>query len=78
MPHRDESHYLRKIQVGLPDHDHERLRILSARKEISRQQVVRDALCAYFEAHARAYKGECRCLSSAGIGTGTCKTNCCS
>jgi hypothetical protein len=73
-PHRDETHHLRKIQIGLPDHDHERLRILSARKETSRQQVVRDALCAYFEAHAQAYKGECRCLS----GAGTCKTSCCS
>jgi hypothetical protein len=71
--HRDDAHYLRKIQIGISDHDHERLRILSARKETSRQQIVRDALVAYFETQAHAYKGECRCLS----GTGSCKTNCC-
>ena len=64
--HRDDTHYLRKIQIGLSDHDHERLRILSARKEASRQQIVRDALCAYFETEAHAYRDECRCLSSAG------------
>lgn len=71
--HRDDGHYLRKMQVGLSDHDHERLRILSARKETSRQQVVRDALVAYFEKQAHEYKDECRCLS----GAGSCKTNCC-
>jgi hypothetical protein len=71
--HRDDAHHLRKIQIGLSDHDHERLRILSARKETSRQQVVRDALVAYFEKQAHEYKDECRCLS----GTGSCKTNCC-
>jgi hypothetical protein len=63
--HRDDAHYLRKIQIGLSDHDHERLRILSARKEASRQQIVRDALCAYFEMQALAYKDECRCLGAA-------------
>jgi hypothetical protein len=63
--HRDDAHYLRKIQIALSDHDHERLRILSARKETSRQQVVRDALCAYFENQAREYKEECRCLGAA-------------
>lgn len=72
--HRDDAHYLRKIQIGLSDHDHERLRILSARKETSRQQIVRDALVAYFESQAHAYKDECRCLS----GAGACKTACCS
>ncbi|MGA9795104.1 MAG: hypothetical protein WBQ17_06155 [Rhizomicrobium sp.] len=60
--HRDEAHYLRKIQIGLSDHDHERLRILSARKEASRQQIVRDALAAYFKKQAHAYGDECRCL----------------
>jgi hypothetical protein len=64
--HRDEAHYMRKIQIGLSDHDHERLRILSARKETSRQQVVRDALCAYFEKQAHEYREECRCLAAAG------------
>lgn len=70
--HRDDAHHVRKIQVGLSDNDHERLRILSARKETSRQQIVRDALATYFEAQAQAYNHECRCLS----GTGTCKTGC--
>jgi hypothetical protein len=65
-PHRDDAHYLRKIQIGLSDHDHERLRIVSARKETSRQQIVRDALTAYFEKQAHAYNDECRCLSGAG------------
>jgi hypothetical protein len=64
--HRDEAHYLRKIQIGLSDHDHERLRILSARKETSRQQLVREALATYFEKQAHAYNDECRCLSGAG------------
>lgn len=63
--HRDEAHYLRKIQIGLSDHDHERLRILSARRETSRQQIVRNALCAYFEKQAREFKEECRCLGAA-------------
>jgi hypothetical protein len=70
--HRDDAHYLRKIQIGLSDHDHERLRILSARKETSRQQIVREALGAYFEKQAHEYNDECRCLS----GTGSCKTSC--
>jgi hypothetical protein len=63
---RDEAHYRRKIQIGLSDHDHERLRILSARKETSRQQLVREALATYFEKQAHAYNDECRCLSGAG------------
>ncbi len=70
--HRDDTHYLRKIQIGLSDHDHERLRILSARRETSRQQIVRDALAGYFEKQAHEYKDECRCLSAAG----PCKMNC--
>jgi hypothetical protein len=64
--HKDDAHYLRKIQVGLSDGDHERLRILSARKETSRQQIVRQALAAYFEKQAQDYGGQCRCLSGAG------------
>jgi hypothetical protein len=63
--HRDDAHYLRKIQIGLSDHDHERLRILSARKETSRQQVVRDALIAYFKKQAHELGTECRCLAAA-------------
>ena len=70
--HRDDSHYQRRIQIGLSDRDHERLRILSARKEASRQQIVRDALTAYFEKQAHGYKDECRCLS----GARACKANC--
>lgn len=72
--HRDEAHYLRKIQIGLSDRDHERLRILSARQETSRQQIVRDALCAYFDRQAHEYKDECRCL----LNGDSCKTSCCS
>jgi hypothetical protein len=70
--HRDDAHYLRKIQIGLSDNDHERLRILSARRETSRQQIVRDALVAYFEKQAHDYHDECRCLS----GSGPCRNGC--
>lgn len=61
---RDDAHHLRKIQIGLSDHDHERLRIISARKETSRQQVVRDALTAFFKKHANDFGTECRCLAA--------------
>jgi hypothetical protein len=64
--HRDDAHYLRKIQIGLSDDDHERLRILSARKETSRQQIVRDALAAYFTQKSHEYGDQCRCLAGAG------------
>ena len=64
--HRDDAHYLRKIQIGLSDNDHERLRILSARKETSRQQIVRDALAVYFAQKSHEYGDQCRCLAGAG------------
>ena len=63
--HDDDHPHLRKIQVGLSDGEHEKLRIVSARVEKSRQQVVRDALALYFEKLGHDYKEQCRCLSAA-------------
>lgn len=70
-PH-DEHHYLRKIQIGLSDADHEKLRIVAARLEKSRQQIVRDALAHYYEKLGHEYGNRCACLSKAG----PCSRNC--
>ena len=78
LPHHgahDEDHpYLRKIQVGLTDGDHEKLRIVAARQEISRQDAVREALKQYFEKIGHEYRDQCHCLS----GAGPCARNCAS
>ncbi len=59
----EEHHHPRRIQIGLSEDDHERLRIVAARREISRQQAVREALSEYFEKLGHDYKDECRCIS---------------
>lgn len=62
----EEHHHPRRIQIGLSEEDHERLRIVAARREISRQQAVREALSEYFEKLGHDYKDECRCISAGG------------
>lgn len=61
--HTEDHPHPRKIQIGLSDEDHERLRIVAARREISRQAAVREALSEYFERLGQDYKNECRCIS---------------
>jgi len=62
----EEHHHPRRIQIGLSEEDHERLRIVAARREISRQQAVREALSEYFEKLGHDYRDECRCISGGG------------
>ena len=63
---------VRRISVALSHADHERLGIAAVKKDVSRHQIVRDALEYYFEKFSHDLNDRCSCMAD---GTG-CQGSC--
>ena len=68
MPHDAPHAHAKKLFVSLDPREHERLAIAAVKTGLSRHQLVRDALDAYFEQLARDMGDDCRCVSGSCAG----------
>jgi hypothetical protein len=62
----------KKLFIALSHREHERLSIAAVKTGLSRHQLVRDALDAYFEQLSRDMHQECACMSGAKTCSGSC------
>lgn len=62
----------KRCSIKLSHEEYERLGIIAVKKDLSRQQVLRQAIDNYLEAASKEFRSQCGCLG----GTGGCRGDC--
>jgi hypothetical protein len=65
----------RKISVALSAREHETLAIIAVKRGLTKHQIVRDALDAYFGTLAREYRTQCSCIATGCSCSGECSAS---
>jgi hypothetical protein len=59
-----------RISLALSAQEHEKLGIVAVKRGMTRHQLMRDALDAYFEKLASEYRSDCACIATGGCRNG--------